>query len=281
LAPAHLQQVLALQPEQKTAPIYSRAIAAMHFDKYEEAEKAVIHELESCEDDFDGWMMLAELYANHFNDLPAAEELLRETCEHPGTTALSIRRRLPSPGRLATQAGAGPGRRARRAGGDLPPPSPLAPRPHGAAAHQPTARQPRGMDRASKASRRFVCTPCAGLTKHFAAARPRDDAPGGLRPQPAMRRTIDRAIRTIIAAREELARLWAEELGSSRNGRGAIGIAAGHARHRPGQSRRVAWSDGVVASPFPAQSCPPRARSWSDWFGSIRNLRKPSPRNGG
>jgi tetratricopeptide (TPR) repeat protein len=81
-----LQQVLALQPEQKTAPIYSRAIAAINFDKYEEAEKAVIHELESFEDDFDGWMMLAELYANQFNDLPAAQELLRQTCEHPGTT---------------------------------------------------------------------------------------------------------------------------------------------------------------------------------------------------
>jgi hypothetical protein len=82
-----LQQVLALQPEQKRVPIYSRAIAAINFDKYEEAEKAVIHELESCEDDFDGWMMLAELYAHQFSDLPAAEELLRQTCEHPGTTA--------------------------------------------------------------------------------------------------------------------------------------------------------------------------------------------------
>jgi tetratricopeptide (TPR) repeat protein len=81
-----LQQVLALQPEQKTAPIYSRAIIAINFDRYEEAEKAVIHELESCEDDFDGWMMLAELYANQFNDLPAAQELIRQTCESPATT---------------------------------------------------------------------------------------------------------------------------------------------------------------------------------------------------
>jgi hypothetical protein len=82
-----LQQVLALQAEQKTAPVYTRAIAAMHFDKYEEAEQAVLQELESCQDDFDGWLMLAELYANHFNDLPAARKLIRETCEHPGTTA--------------------------------------------------------------------------------------------------------------------------------------------------------------------------------------------------
>src|SRR5665213_437959 len=57
-----LQQVVALQPERKTVPLYSRAIAAIHFDKYEEAEKAVIEELQSCEDDFEGWLMLAELY---------------------------------------------------------------------------------------------------------------------------------------------------------------------------------------------------------------------------
>jgi tetratricopeptide (TPR) repeat protein len=81
-----LQQVLALQPEQKTAPIYSRAIAAIHLDRYEDAEKAVIKELESCEDDFEGWMMLAELYANQFHDLPGAQELLRQTCDHPATT---------------------------------------------------------------------------------------------------------------------------------------------------------------------------------------------------
>jgi hypothetical protein len=81
-----LQQVLALRPAPITVPIYSRALAAIHQDKYDEAEKAVIHELENCEDDFDGWMMLAELYANQFDDLPAAQELLRQTCEHPGTT---------------------------------------------------------------------------------------------------------------------------------------------------------------------------------------------------
>jgi hypothetical protein len=81
-----LQQVLALQPEHKVAPVYSRAIAAIHFDKYEEAERAVLHELETCQDDFDGWMMLADLYANQFNDLPAAQKLIHDTCEHPATT---------------------------------------------------------------------------------------------------------------------------------------------------------------------------------------------------
>jgi hypothetical protein len=81
-----LQQILALQPERKMVPIYSRAIAAIHFDKYAEAEKAVIDELQSCEDDFEGWLLLAELYANHFHDLPGAQKLIRETCELPATT---------------------------------------------------------------------------------------------------------------------------------------------------------------------------------------------------
>ena len=81
-----LQQVLALQPEQKVAPVYSRALAAIHFDKHEEAEQAVLQELETCQDDFDGWLMLADLYANQFKDLPAAQKLIHDTCEHPGTT---------------------------------------------------------------------------------------------------------------------------------------------------------------------------------------------------
>jgi len=82
-----VQHVLTLQTAEKIPPLYSRAIAAIRFDKYEEAEKAVLAELESCENDFEGWMMLADLYANHFNDLPGAERLIRETCDHPGTTA--------------------------------------------------------------------------------------------------------------------------------------------------------------------------------------------------
>ncbi len=69
-----------------TPPIYSRAIAKMHVDKYKEAETAVIEQLEKREEDFDGWMMLAELYANHFGDLAGAERLIRESCAQPATT---------------------------------------------------------------------------------------------------------------------------------------------------------------------------------------------------
>jgi len=70
----------------KTPPMYARAIARMKFGKYSEAEWEIIRELEKCEDDFEGWMMLASLYANNFNDLPEAEQTVLEICEQPRTT---------------------------------------------------------------------------------------------------------------------------------------------------------------------------------------------------
>src|SRR5258708_30242965 len=79
-------------------PMYSRAIARIKFGKYSEAEIEIIHQLENAEDDFDGWMMLAELYAKNFNDLPEAEKTVLEICNHPKTnpTQLSIAlHRLP------------------------------------------------------------------------------------------------------------------------------------------------------------------------------------------
>jgi hypothetical protein len=71
----------------KAPPIYARAIARMKFGKYSEAEVEIIRELEKCEDDFDGWLMLASLYANQFNDLAEAEKTMLEICRHPSTTA--------------------------------------------------------------------------------------------------------------------------------------------------------------------------------------------------
>ncbi|MCX6928701.1 MAG: hypothetical protein NT154_36635 [Verrucomicrobia bacterium] len=76
--------------EKRTAPMYARAIARMKFGKYSEAEDEIIRELEKCEDDFEGWMMLANLYANQFNDLPEAEQTILEICEHPKTTSSQL-----------------------------------------------------------------------------------------------------------------------------------------------------------------------------------------------
>jgi hypothetical protein len=75
--------VLHLKP---TRPMYARAVARLKFGKYSEAEWEIIRELEKCEEDFEGWMMLAELYANQFNDFAQAEQTLLELCDQPHTT---------------------------------------------------------------------------------------------------------------------------------------------------------------------------------------------------
>jgi hypothetical protein len=79
-------ETLWLGPPEKVLPVYSRALAALNFDKPAEAEAAVLEELESFEGDFEGWMLLAELYAKNFGDLPGAENLIRETCAEPSIT---------------------------------------------------------------------------------------------------------------------------------------------------------------------------------------------------
>lgn len=77
---------LPLRKVLRKKPIYAAAIAKMKFGKYDDAEWEVIRQLEECEDDFQGWMMLAELYACHFNDLAGAERTVHELCDQPNVT---------------------------------------------------------------------------------------------------------------------------------------------------------------------------------------------------
>jgi hypothetical protein len=74
-----------LRPK-KMPPMYARAIAKMKFGKYSDAEWEIIRELEKSDDDFEGWMMLADLYAMRFNDLAEAEQTVLEICDQPRTT---------------------------------------------------------------------------------------------------------------------------------------------------------------------------------------------------
>jgi len=74
----------------KLPPMYARAIARMKFGKYKDAEWEIIKELENWEDDFDGWMMLADLYANHFNNLTEAEQTILDLCSQPKTTSSQL-----------------------------------------------------------------------------------------------------------------------------------------------------------------------------------------------
>lgn len=74
----------------KVGPSYSRALAKIAFDKFNDAEWEIIKQLEEQGNDFDGWMLLAELYATHFKDLPSAERTICELCDDPGTTPPQI-----------------------------------------------------------------------------------------------------------------------------------------------------------------------------------------------
>jgi len=77
-----------LVQKKKTHPVYSRAVAKLKLGKYSEAEVAVLRELEKSEDDFEGWMMLADLYANQFNDVTEADHTVRELCRQPNITGV-------------------------------------------------------------------------------------------------------------------------------------------------------------------------------------------------
>ena len=85
-----LHFTLPLAQQKKSPPSYSRAIARIKFGKYKDAEREVLNQLENCAEDFDGWLMLAELYANQFNDLPEADRTIRELCAQPNISAFQI-----------------------------------------------------------------------------------------------------------------------------------------------------------------------------------------------
>jgi hypothetical protein len=81
-----LRDLLALGTPRDLAPAYSRAIERIKGGKYAAAEMEVIRQLQRREDDFEGWMLLAQLYAKHFGDLAEAERTVREVCRQKTLT---------------------------------------------------------------------------------------------------------------------------------------------------------------------------------------------------
>lgn len=71
-------------------PSYSIAVARMKFGRFADAEKHVLAELEKCETDYDGWMMLAELYALHFHELHEAEAAIHNLAAEPTITDFQV-----------------------------------------------------------------------------------------------------------------------------------------------------------------------------------------------
>jgi hypothetical protein len=75
-----------LEAEPDPVPRYAVAVAKIKFGKYAEAEQAIIGELEKCENHFEGWLMLAELYARQFDDVGEAERTVLDLCDDPDAT---------------------------------------------------------------------------------------------------------------------------------------------------------------------------------------------------
>jgi len=71
-------------------PMYARAIAKMKFGKYSEAEWEIINQLERHPNDFNGWLMLAKIYAEEYRDLEEAEQTVLEICNQPNVTNSDI-----------------------------------------------------------------------------------------------------------------------------------------------------------------------------------------------
>lgn len=81
-----IRDLTALGTPRKLAPGYGGAIERIKRGHYAAAELEVIRQLERREEDFEGWMLLASLYANCFGDLAEAERTVREVCRQTSTT---------------------------------------------------------------------------------------------------------------------------------------------------------------------------------------------------
>jgi hypothetical protein len=71
-------------------PSYSKAIGKLKFGKYSDAEWEVISQLEKSENDFEGWMILAELYAKQYRNMEDAARVVLEVCKSPETQPFQI-----------------------------------------------------------------------------------------------------------------------------------------------------------------------------------------------
>ncbi|MBN8248294.1 MAG: hypothetical protein J0L84_12745 [Verrucomicrobia bacterium] len=69
---------------------YLKAVARMKFGRYEEAEQEVLRQLDEKADDFEGWLMLASLYAERFGDLAGADQTIRDLTAQEGLTPYQI-----------------------------------------------------------------------------------------------------------------------------------------------------------------------------------------------
>ena len=82
-----VHSAVSLVKKPRIAGTYSAALGKLKFGKAQEAEWEILNQLEDAEQDFEGWMLLAELYATQFKDLEAADQTIRDLCAQPELNA--------------------------------------------------------------------------------------------------------------------------------------------------------------------------------------------------
>ena len=87
LTPVLYDQLALGNPRQRPVqPSYARALARVKRQKFAAAEREVIRQLEKADADYQGWMLLADLYATRFKDIAEAERLIEQLCQQPDIT---------------------------------------------------------------------------------------------------------------------------------------------------------------------------------------------------
>ena len=81
---------IAVLKEPVQGPMYARAIAHINFGRYGEAELAIIDQLEKHPDNYEGWMLLAELYAKRYGDVEDAQQVVADICDQPEAKASEV-----------------------------------------------------------------------------------------------------------------------------------------------------------------------------------------------
>jgi hypothetical protein len=69
---------------------YGKAIGHLKRGKVEDAEWEVISQLEKVENDFEGWMLLAEMYAKDYRNMEDAARVILDVCKQPDVQQVQI-----------------------------------------------------------------------------------------------------------------------------------------------------------------------------------------------
>lgn len=84
----HFTTDLAEKPSVRAS--YGKAIGRLKMGKVQEAEWEVISQLEKSENDFEGWMLLAEMYAREYRNIEDAARVVLDICKQPEVQPVQI-----------------------------------------------------------------------------------------------------------------------------------------------------------------------------------------------